>query len=68
MRKATQKIKKRSPLYVGAKSINVRVPPAQLAKIDAWIERQPDPKPTLPEAFRRLADKALACESAQGAT
>jgi hypothetical protein len=69
MRKATQKIEKRSPLYVGAKSVNVRVPPADLAQFTAWIDRQPEPKPTLPEALRRLARKALACEAAQrGAT
>jgi len=43
----------------------VRVPPDQLAEFKAWIERQPDPKPTLPEALRRLARKALACEPPQ---
>ena len=43
----------------------VRVPPDQLAEFKAWIERQPDPKPTLPEALRRLARKALAYEPPQ---
>jgi hypothetical protein len=61
----SSKVKKRSPLYVGAKSVNVRVPPADLAQFTAWIDRQPDPKPTLPEALRRLARKALACEPPQ---
>jgi hypothetical protein len=68
MPKGRPKVKKRSPLYVGAKSVNARVPPADLAQVAAWIDRQPEPKPTLPEALRRLARKALACEAAQGAT
>jgi hypothetical protein len=68
MRKARPKVKKRSPLYVGSKLYGVRIPPNRLAELDAWIERQPDPKPTVPEALRRLAYKALACETAQGAT
>jgi len=65
MRKAGSKVKKRSPLYVGSTGVMVRVPPDQLAEFKAWIERQPDPKPTLPEALRRLARKALACEPPQ---
>jgi hypothetical protein len=69
MRKAGPKIKKRSPLYVGSKLYGVRIRPEQLAKLDAWIERQPEPKPTVQEAIRRLTEKALACEAAQqGAT
>jgi hypothetical protein len=68
MRKARPKVKKRSPLYVGSKLYGVRIPPQQLAKLDAWIAQQPEPKPTVPAAIRRMIDKALACESAQGAT
>jgi hypothetical protein len=64
MRKARPKVKKRSPLYVGSKLLGVRVPPQQLARLAAWIERQPEPRPTIQEAMRRLTDKALACESA----
>jgi hypothetical protein len=29
------------------------------AALDAWIERQPDPKPSKPEAIRRLVREAL---------
>jgi len=29
------------------------------AAIDAWIARQPDPKPSKPEAIRRLVGQAL---------
>jgi hypothetical protein len=68
MRKAQPTVKKRSPLYVGSKLYGVRIPPPLQATLDAWIERQPDPKPTVPDALRRLAYKALACEAAPGAT
>jgi hypothetical protein len=68
MRQPNSKVKKRSPLYVGSKQVHVRVPPAELDQITAWIDRQPDPKPTLPNAIRRLTAKALACEAAQGTT
>jgi Arc/MetJ-type ribon-helix-helix transcriptional regulator len=37
----------------------VRMPPELEAKIDAWIERQPNPKPSRSEAIRRLIDKGL---------
>jgi hypothetical protein len=52
---------------VGSKPINVKMPPPQLARLKAWVKRQPD-KPTLAEALRRLADKAMTCEEAQRAT
>jgi hypothetical protein len=62
-----RKVKKRTGRPpVGSKSLNVRVPPRLLEQLDAWVERQPD-KPNLPEAMRRLAYKALACEAAQAA-
>jgi hypothetical protein len=41
-----------------AKSVNVRVPLAQLARVKTWMKRQPDLM-SVPEAMRRLADKAL---------
>jgi len=44
---------------VGSINIGVRVPPDELAAIDAWIAKQPD-KPLRPEALRRLAKIALA--------
>jgi hypothetical protein len=36
------------------------MPPENLERLDAWIADQPAPKPTRPEAVRRLVDKALA--------
>ena len=36
-----------------------RMPADLEAKLDAWIERQPDPKPSRSEAIRRLLEKAL---------
>jgi hypothetical protein len=33
--------------------------PENLARLDAWIASQPEPKPSRPEAVRRLVDKAL---------
>jgi len=35
------------------------LPPEQLAVLDAWILAQPDPKPSRPEAIRRLLTAAL---------
>jgi metal-responsive CopG/Arc/MetJ family transcriptional regulator len=32
------------------------------AKLDAWIEAQPEPKPSRSEAIRRLLEKALGPE------
>lgn len=29
------------------------------AELDAWIDAQPDPKPSKPEAIRRLVGEAL---------
>ena len=48
--------------------MTVKVLPTQLARLKGRIETQPD-KPTLPEALRRLADKAMACaEKAEART
>jgi len=44
---------------VGAEPITVRIPPDQLAALDAWIERQDEPRPTRPEAIRRLLETIL---------
>lgn len=42
---------------IDATPVNVRLPPEQLAPLDAWISDQPGPKPTRPEAVRHaLAD------------
>jgi metal-responsive CopG/Arc/MetJ family transcriptional regulator len=35
------------------------MPPELEAKIDAWIDRQPEPKPSRSEAIRRLIENGL---------
>jgi hypothetical protein len=52
--------KSRKPPGVGALMIAVRVAPAELPPIDAWIAAQRSPRPTRAEALRRLAQIALA--------
>jgi hypothetical protein len=37
----------------------LRIPAELNAKLTAWIERQPDPRPSRSEAIRRLLEKAL---------
>ena len=39
--------------------IGVRLQPDQLARLDAWIASQPDPKPTRPEAIRRAMEAVI---------
>ena len=39
--------------------IGVRWRPSDLARLDAWIAKQPVPRPSRPEAIRRLVEKAL---------
>ena len=48
----------RPPTGIGP-SIGLRLYAEQEAKLDAWIEAQPDPKPSKPEAIRRLLGEAL---------
>jgi hypothetical protein len=36
--------------------VAVRLDSGLVSKLDAWIEAQPEPKPTRPEAIRRLLD------------
>jgi len=40
--------------------IGVRLQPDQLAALDRWIEAQPEPRPTRPEAIRQLLAERLA--------
>jgi hypothetical protein len=55
-----QKKKRRGPAPTGKGTpVQVRVQPDLLALIDQWIEGRPDPKPSRPEAIRRLVEKAL---------
>jgi len=44
---------------VDATPVNTRFPPTELRVLDAWIAGQPAPKPSRPEAVRRLVEQAL---------
>lgn len=37
-------------------SLNVRLQPGPLSMLDDWISTLPDPKPSRPEAIRRIVD------------
>ena len=43
---------------VGSTLVGVRLPPTELAALDAWIAKQAEPM-SRPEALRRLVDSAL---------
>jgi hypothetical protein len=53
--------KKRGPKPTGGRKLGimVRLEPKYLTVLDAWILAQPDPKPSRPEAIRRLLTAAL---------
>jgi hypothetical protein len=60
MRKSPSKTRKRMGRPpVGSKGVHVRIPPQEFARLDAWIRQQPEPRPAVPEALRRLAEKGL---------
>ena len=46
--------------------LGVRVRPDQLSALDFWISARPDPKPSRPEAIRRILEKALQKELGPG--
>lgn len=53
--------KKRGPPATGkGVPVQVRLQPPQLAALDGWIEAQPAPQPTRPEAIRQLIDLGIA--------
>ena len=52
--------KKGRPAIGKGLQFNASFRPEVAARIDAWIAAQPDPKPSRPEAIRRLVEKALA--------
>jgi hypothetical protein len=58
----TQKKRGRGRPSTGGQMLGtmVRMPPDRIAELDAWRAAQPDPKPSRPEAIRRLLAKALA--------
>lgn len=37
-----------------ATPVMVRIQPDLLSALDSWIEKQPDPKPSRPEAIRHM--------------
>lgn len=43
-------------------SINVRLQPGQLAALDAYAAKQPDPKPSRPEMIRKILKDRLVHE------
>jgi hypothetical protein len=53
--------KRRGPKPSGGRKLGimVRLPPEHVAILDRWIAAQPDPKPSRPEAIRRLLTAAL---------
>jgi hypothetical protein len=51
--------RKRGRPATGAVSIHLRIEPAMLARVDAWINAQPD-RPSRPEAIRQLIGRSLA--------
>src|SRR5688572_11943257 len=51
--------RKRGRPHVGSLNIGVRVPPDQVAVLDAWIAAQPEPKPSRPEAMRQLMELGI---------
>jgi hypothetical protein len=48
----------RPPTGIG-RTIGLRLYPEMEAELDGWIADQPEPKPSKPEAIRRLVGMAL---------
>jgi len=48
---------------VDATPVNTRFPPLELSALDAWICAHPEPKPSRPEAIRRLVEQALTSQA-----
>jgi hypothetical protein len=64
----SEKVKKKrgpAPTEVGT-LIGVRLRGAALASVDAWISKQPRPRPSRPEAIRRLLGEALGATADAG--
>lgn len=56
--------KKRGPKPTGkGQLIGVRLQPDQLAALDAWIAQQDEPRPSRPEAIRKLLAHKIGAES-----
>jgi hypothetical protein len=57
--KKSQRGRGRPPTGIG-RNVGLRLYPEQEAKIEAWINKQPAPQPSVPEAIRRLVEVGLA--------
>ena len=44
-------------------NVGLRLHPDLSASLDAWIAKQPAPRPSKPAAIRQLIEKALAAEA-----
>jgi hypothetical protein len=44
---------------IDATPVMVRMPPAELEVVDLWIRGRPQPRPSRPEAIRRLVELGL---------
>ncbi len=53
-----KKTRGRPAIGVGVQ-VNTMLRPEQAERLDAWIAQQPEPRPSRPEAIRRLIEKAL---------
>ena len=51
--------KSRGRPIADTEALTVRVHKMTLTKLDAWIAAQPEPRPSRPEAIRRLLAEAL---------
>jgi hypothetical protein len=55
--------KRRGPAPSGKGTlVGMRLQPDQLAALDKWVARHPDPKPSRPEAIRRMVTEHLTGE------
>jgi hypothetical protein len=57
--KVLEKNRRGRPAIGKGVQLNAMIRPEQAAALDAWIAIQPDPKPSRPEAIRRLLEVGL---------
>lgn len=60
--KNLEKKKRGRPAIGKGLQFNAMLRPEMAQALDSWIAAQPDPKPSRPEAIRRLIEKALGSE------
>src|SRR3954466_9616574 len=51
--------KKKGRPRIGSTLVGVRLPPDQLAALDKFIAKHPEPRPSRPEAIRRMVAEHL---------